>query len=221
MQRWIAAEYRIVFIALALIVAAGEAGAQSSPPMRQTRTKPSSRTPRKITCPDGDYAFCEAATCTATGRTIRGDGGTYPEASCLCPILYGPAMASLHSGNMKGSCDPPPGGVWSLFPPNAAADFPEIPQQSADWATAPVETQDCPASVNGNPVDYAGCFAYACKNYGTINGTRVAECFCRILTTTDPEFATQAGQCNPEACNEIPEGVTRTKKLNKGGRQCK
>jgi hypothetical protein len=130
-------------------------------------------------------------------------------------------MASLHSGNMQGSCDPPPGGVWSLFPPNAAEDYPEIPQASAGWAPARTLSQDCPSSVNGAPVYFAGCFAYACQDYGTINGTKVAQCFCRMLTTDAAEFATQAGQCNPEACNEIPEGVTKAKKVHRGGEQCK
>ncbi|HTY57075.1 MAG TPA: hypothetical protein VMB26_17840 [Candidatus Binataceae bacterium] len=201
----------IGFLTIVLLIAAGPLGPQFA------ESKPTPK--RKTICPSADFAFCEAATCTATGRMIEGDGGTFPEASCLCPVIHGPAVASLHAGNMQGSCDPPPDGVWSLFPPNAAANYPDIPQASANWQSAPTPTQDCPASVNGQPVYFAGCFAYACKDYGTINGTRLAQCFCRMLTTNADEFATQAGQCNPDACNEIPEGVTRSHKLGKG-RQC-
>ena len=156
-------------------------------------------------CPAQDYALCAASTCTATGGTIQGPRGvgTFPEASCLCPILHGQALAALNCGNMQASCEPPPGGVWSLFPSKKRR---YLPQQITNWQPAQYPEQDCPSSKDGAAVYFALCFSYACEDAGKINGVRVARCYCPMETTDEGDFATQAGQCDQNVCDEIPEG---------------
>ena len=204
----------LVLVVLVLLLPAVPAGAQLSSAEESAASNPSDKHQLTL-CPPQDYAFCEAATCTATGGTIQGPGGvgTFPEAACLCPILFGRALADLNGGNMQESCESPPNGVWSMFPPTGRN---EVPQESTGWQNAPAPTQDCPGTHDGAPVYFAGCFSYACDDIGTINGTRVARCFCRMLTTDEADFATQAGQCDPAVCYRIPEGLTRDKAIRHG-----
>lgn len=201
----------MILTVLALLLAADPVSAQLS---NESGDSGAHRSKRRLTlCPSQDYALCEAATCTATGGTIQGPAGvgTFPEASCLCPIFHGQALANLHGGNMQGSCDQPADGVWSLYPPGGRKD---VPQESAGWQVAPTPIQNCRSTVNGTPLYFAGCFSYACEDVGTIKGARVAQCFCRMLTTEADQFATRAGQCNPDVCNEIPEGLAPRGALN-------
>ena len=203
-----------MILVLVLLLPAVPAGAQLSS-AEENAASDSSDKHHLTLCPPQDYAFCDASTCTATGGTIQGPGGagTFPEAACLCPILFGRAFADLHGGNMQGSCQPPPNGLWSMFPPDERID---VPQEATDWQAAPAPTQDCPSKINGAPVYFAGCFSYACDDIGTINGARVARCFCRMLTTDEADFATAAGRCDPATCSQIPEGLTRDRAIRHG-----
>lgn len=80
----------------------------------------------------GDFALCAASSCMSTGGKIKVNGKNFPAALCECPILNGWSIADLNSGNMTGSCDPPPNGVWSLYFP-----LTEVPQE---YTTPPWQT---------------------------------------------------------------------------------
>ena len=82
--------------------------------------------PAGITACKGDFALCAASNCTPVlnpdgtpkmirARTEGGGFASYPEMSCMCPILRGAAIADVTGGNMRGSCAAPSkNGVWSL-----------------------------------------------------------------------------------------------------------
>ena len=81
--------------------------------------------PTGVTTCSGEFALCAASTCTPVldskgnpkmiqVRVAGGGLASYPEMSCICPILKGKAIADVNSGNMRGSCAAPKNGVWSL-----------------------------------------------------------------------------------------------------------
>jgi hypothetical protein len=169
----------------------------------------------------GAFALCASSTCTPTGSTIAVNvqgGGTasFPEASCLCPLVNGPALADVTGGNMQGSCAPPgKGQVWSLYEPKS-----NLPQQVNNWSRKPAETavsfQLCSAGLGvGNT--FANCFSFACtinKDSKSTNGVKTATCFCPLgenpdgsAVPADTAVITPAGQCNSDVCAEDPVGA--------------
>lgn len=168
--------------------------------------------PELTLCP-GQFALCAAATCRQTGRTFPGT--KFPEVVCQCPVLDGPALADVTGGNMQGDCAPPVDpetkkpGVWSLFWPQL-----EIPQQvQGAWRkNVPALPHNCP-SRQGNPPEpvlFAQCFSYSCKNVRTVDGVAIADCYCpaqHVLDSSKQQFAVQAGQCDASVCNQIPVGA--------------
>jgi len=150
-----------------------------------------------------DFALCAASTCTPIpGGTVTNNAGqTFPSASCLCPILPGPALADLNAGNMNGTncAAPRTGGVWSLFWPNL-----KIPQQtrSGKWRTLPSLPQNCPGTSNGGQI--VNCFSWSCRRIGKKNGVPVAQCTCPIQLTPGDTFAIQSGLCDQSACDDFP-----------------
>jgi hypothetical protein len=160
----------------------------------------------------GDFALCDATACTPTGRTIAtNNGSSYPEASCICPILNGRAVADPAGGNMKNSCAPPdsPGGIWSLFAPRD-----HIPQAITNWSTVPSKSKAdiliCKASLNLG-AQMVNCFSFACTKIKPINGVKLADCRCPIgvglLNAPQPPattFGTLAGQGDSNYCAKHP-----------------
>ena len=163
---------------------------------------------------EGEFALCAASTCTPTGGSITVNvtaGGTasFPEADCTCPVLSGLAIADLTGGNMKGSCEPPPGQIWSTYSPRR-----HIPQAITGWSRQPAQTlappQICPASLNlGDQM--VNCFSFACDPAGEVNGVQVATCHCALGESLDgtpvlpnTAFGTQAGQGDQAICAEHP-----------------
>jgi hypothetical protein len=150
-----------------------------------------------------DFALCAASTCNPIpGGTVTNSAGqTFPSATCLCPILPGPALADVNAGNMNGAdCTAPPnGGVWSLFWPNL-----RIPQQtsSGKWKTLPALPQNCPGSSDGGQI--VNCFSWSCTRLGKVNGVAVAQCTCPIQPVPGDTFAIQSGQCDQSACDDFP-----------------
>jgi hypothetical protein len=149
------------------------------------------------------YALCAASTCTPIpNATVTNSAGeTFPAASCLCPILPGPALADVNAGNMNGKdCSPPAdGGVWSLFWLNLT-----IPQETAKgiWRKLPAIPQNCPGSSNDGQI--VNCFSWSCTRAGKMNGVAVAQCTCPIQPVPGDTFAIQSGLCNQSACDEFP-----------------
>lgn len=102
---------------------------------------------------NGYFALCAAATCKETSKRITvnvtsGGTATFPQLDCTCPLFYGPSIADVAGGNMKGSCSPPVSdqfGIWSLYSPRT-----EIPQEISNWAqsgpAAAASPQICPKS---------------------------------------------------------------------------
>ena len=141
---------------------------------------------------------------------------SFPEASCLCPLVNGPALADVTGGNMQGSCAPPgKGQVWSLYEPKS-----NLPQQVNNWSRKPAETavsfQLCSAGLGvGNT--FANCFSFACtinKDSKSTNGVKTATCFCPLgenpdgsAVPADTAVITPAGQCNSDVCAEDPVGA--------------
>jgi hypothetical protein len=112
---------------------------------------------------------------------------------------------------MKGSCQPPPGMIWSLYQANS-----HIPQEINDWkkngpkAAAPAYT------CTGSDVTLSNCFSFACVRAGKIKGVPVATCFCPIQefdaqpVPVGTPITTQSGQCaiaNPSVCTQYPVGA--------------
>jgi hypothetical protein len=177
------------------------------------------------TCP-GDYALCDASTCTATGEMIEVNTfvGTrpFPEAECTCPIFPGPALGDLGGGNMgpplgPGNCTPPTAGIpptvgmgddgiWSLFSLET-----NIPQEINNWSRGEKQTATSFLTCDAPDTTFANCFSFACVRAGTIRGVEVATCFCAIGeslrgTPVAPgtPFETKAGQGNTDICSQLP-----------------
>ncbi len=163
-------------------------------------------------CP-GPFALCAASTCSKTGHLFPNT--KFPELVCQCPVLQGPALAMLNGGNMGDTCVPPkdPGsdkrGIWSLY--STVSTFPQ--KINGTWQKD-VESKimGCPARSSTQPpkpIVYGQCFSFACRNVREENGVLIADCYCPGEHVIDPKntsFATQAGQCNQSACNDIPVG---------------
>ena len=176
--------------------------------------------PTGVTTCSGEFALCAASTCTpvldSQGQPkmiqVRVAGGglaSYPEMSCVCPVLKGKAaIADVNSGNMRGSCAAPSkNGVWSLY-----SFRQHIPQAVNSWATSPlaktkVTGQVCAGTPNAiAPV--VNCFSFACSPAQSINGVKLADCRCPLGETLNggpvavgQGFITDAGQGNPANCN--------------------
>jgi hypothetical protein len=168
-------------------------------------------------CP-GSFALCAAATCFATGKTIKVNvtgGGTaeYPEVQCTCPVVSGVGVADLNGGNMQGSCAPPsPTQIWSIYTPRA-----QIPQAINNWTQLPpgnlAPPQVCAASLNVGNLQ-ANCFSFLCRLGGvTPTGVRLATCNCPMgedfngnPVSAGTAFITQAGQLNKATCFDHPVG---------------
>ena len=100
----------------------------------------------------GYFALCAASTCKPTGgqitvRTATGGTATFPEADCTCPVILGPSIANLAGGNMQGSCEPPPGQIWSTYQPR-----PNIPQALTNWVPTLPEAAAPPFSAQSASV---------------------------------------------------------------------
>ena len=145
-----------------------------------------------------------------TRRAVARTGRNYPhtvlpEVKCTCPVLPGPSIANL-AGEMKGSCDRPKDGVWSLY--SLAQSFPQ--NVNGTWqSSVPAKVQSCPrTSSNGKLNLYGQCFSYSCRNLHRENDIELADCYCPGLVVVGSQrtFATQAGQCGVQVCSEIPVG---------------
>jgi len=160
-----------------------------------TATPTATSTPNLVLCPQ-DFALCAAATCEKTDGTITlNDGKTYPAVSCTCPVLPGPAIADLNAGNMKGSCTPPPDGVWSIYQIDS-----DIPQVDADptWSEAPASALVCPGGL-----EFAQCWNLACTLGSIVNGQQLAICTCPLERAVTP-FASESGLAGESICTQIP-----------------
>jgi hypothetical protein len=162
----------------------------------------------------GYFALCAASTCTPTGKqiavnTITGRTRNFPEADCTCPVILGTSIANLSGGNMKGSCEPGPGQIWSSYQVR-----PDIPQALTNWVPHLPEDaappQVCPGSLNNQ---YAQCFSFSCDTETYINNVPVVTCHCAIGATlaglpAQPQssFPTQAGQGDQAICADLPVG---------------
>lgn len=163
----------------------------------------------------GYYALCDASTCTPTGGTVTVNvigGGTaeFPEADCVCPILYGSATADLNGGQMSGSCAPPSADeLWSIW---SRAKY--VPQAVHDWAQwgplARAKKQICPASLNLGDKS-VNCFGFVCDSARLINSVPVVTCHCALgeafdgtAVSPDTAFWTDAGQGDPVFCSQYP-----------------
>jgi hypothetical protein len=149
---------------------------------------------RGLTFCYGDYALCAAATCTPTGRKIKVKGKKFPAASCECPILNGWNIADLSGGNMNGSCDPPPNGVWSTYFP-----LTEVPQENTvpAWQTESATPLSCPG---GKAREFAECFSFSCVLDGSVNGQALAKCTCPI-EKAPKQWVTAGGNCDTSNCS--------------------
>jgi hypothetical protein len=159
----------------------------------------------------GYFALCAASTCQPIKHktitvNVTGDGNAeFPQADCTCPIFSGHAIADVTGGNMKGSCAPPAGKIWSLY--SVRKEIPQAPDWDPETAAPP---QVCPKSLNlGNQL--VNCFSFLCDSERYINGVPVATCHCPIGeslggTSVDKHtaFVTQAGQGDQDVCAEHP-----------------
>jgi len=165
--------------------------AETDPKVTPTATS----TPNLVLCPQ-NFALCAAATCEKTDGTITlNDGRTYPSVTCTCPVLPGPAIADVNAGNMKGSCTPPPDGVWSIYQVDS-----DIPQASADptWSEAPASALVCPSGL-----EFAQCWNFACTLGAVVNGQQLATCTCPLERAVTA-FASESGLAGESICTEIP-----------------
>ena len=189
----------------------------------QSKTTALPPLPAGITTCKGDFALCAASNCTpvlnadGTPKMIRarvsgGGVASYPEMSCLCPILKGgAAIADLNGGNMRGSCAAPSkNGVWSLY-----SFRQHIPQAVNGWATSPpsktkVTGQVCTVAATAAP-PVVNCFSFACSPAKSINGVKLADCRCPLGETLDggpvalgQSYITDAAQCALAVGGPIP-----------------
>ena len=128
----------------------------------------------------GDYALCDASTCTQTGGTIEvicpdcpavqgcptGTAGIagiacFPEAECICPIFPGPALAIVNSGNMgeplgPGDCTPPTMVRGMDVGDNGIWSYfsleTNIPQEINNWNTGKKKSETCFLSCSSPPL---------------------------------------------------------------------
>jgi hypothetical protein len=162
---------------------------------------PSAKAEQQLTICYGKFALCAASTCTPTGKTIKVNNGTeYPEVECRCPILNGGALADLTAGNMQGSCDQTDENhVWSLFAPRL-----HYPQEASGFSKKPKDMrariQKCDKSLQQG-YNASNCFSFNCE----IGKDGIAICKCPMgQVPAETTFLTEAGQGDPEACNQHP-----------------
>ncbi|HEV7517647.1 MAG TPA: hypothetical protein VGR07_15210 [Thermoanaerobaculia bacterium] len=120
--------------------------------------------PTHLTICHGSYALCDKATCQPIAGTQN--------VTCTCPVLTGPAIASL--AQLKGSCTPPPGKVYSLF---STPGFDSLLR--------------CPKGAS----HYAQCWNATCI---LAPGGKEAACTCPLCTGS---FSTPGGDCNVANCS--------------------
>lgn len=156
----------------------------------------------------GQYALCDASTCTPTGKTITTtSGATYPEVICRCPILHGSAVADLSAGNMTGSCDASgPNHVWSLYAPRM--NFRQEWQDFSRWPQDKnAKIQVCGADLMQG-ANSANCFSFDCEK----GKDGIAICHCPMgQVPANTAFVTLAGQGDPAACSQHPVSLPLTK----------
>jgi len=163
----------------------------------------------------GNYALCDASTCTPTGGTVTvnviGDGtAEFPEADCTCPVIYGRFTADVNGGQMSGSCAPPsPDEVWSIW---SSAKY--VPQAMNGWVQwgplARAKRQICPADLHLGDQS-VNCFGFACDSVRLINSVPVVTCHCALgedfsgrAVPADTAFWTDAGQEHQDFCSQNP-----------------
>jgi hypothetical protein len=118
-----------------------------------------------LTICTGAYALCDKSTCKA---------GASGQTECTCPVLNGPAIASLDQ--LGGSCTPKEKGVvYSLF---SLQGF------------KPSQQLSCPAGTH-----FAQCWNATCK---LLPGGKTATCLCPLCPGP---FVTPGGSCNPANCS--------------------
>jgi hypothetical protein len=173
-------------------------GKKTATPTPTATTTPSATPTVSLTICPQDFALCAASTCVETGGTItQNDGQTFPAVTCSCPVIHGPGIADVNAGNMKGSCEPPAGGVWSIYWPKE-----NIPQAAATpaWSEAPAPFIVCSAGL-----PFGQCWNFACTLGEIVDGQQLANCTCPEETTTTL-WATQGGFQGEPVCSEIPVG---------------
>jgi hypothetical protein len=153
----------------------------------------------------GEYALCAASGATPTGNTIKVNGHKFDEAVAICPVLKGDSVANLDL--MNGSCDAPPGKVWSLF--SSQFSFP----QATTWSNSTAQPRSfITTSASGGGM--SDMWSFICdKQLKKVNGVTLANCYGPInfnpLTNTSVPVGstviTQApvGVMNPVS-SEIP-----------------
>ena len=130
--------------------------------------------PTHMTVCQGQYALCDKATCQPIPGT--------QSVTCTCPVLTGLAFASL--SQLKGSCTPPRGVVYSLFS-----------EQGFDSLLR------CPKQVSSKNSHYAQCWNATCV---LAPDGQEAKCTCALC---NGDFSTPGGDCNVNNCvNEILVG---------------
>jgi len=156
---------RAIGVVLGVLVALAAAGPLAAEPT-------CSLNPKGLTICNGAYALCDKATCKA---------GANGQTECTCPVLKGPAIASLDQ--LGGSCTPTQKGVvYSLF---SLQGF----QQGQQLA--------CPQGTQ-----FAQCWNATCK---LLPGGKKATCLCPLCPGP---FVTPGGSCNPASCkSEILVGA--------------
>jgi len=118
---------------------------------------------------NGEFALCAASASVPTGKTIRVDGKEFQEGMAVCPVLKGKAVANYDL--MKGSCQAPPGKVWSLF--STVTEYPQAPS----WAVVTMT----PRTFVTNTEPGGGMsnqWAMMCvKQAKKVNGVQLANCY--------------------------------------------
>ena len=143
---------------LGMLVALGAAGRLAAEPTCSLDIK-------GLTICTGAYALCDKATCKA---------GASGQTECTCPVLNGPAIASLDQ--LGGSCTPTQKGVvYSLF---------------SFQGFKPSQQLACPAGTH-----FAQCWNATCK---LLPGGKKATCLCPLCPGP---FVTPGGSCNPASCS--------------------
>lgn len=193
----------------------------------ESRAAPKSNTDIML-CKNVQYALCAASTCKKTGKKMAvntPEGGTrdFPEAECTCPVLPAGdtgAFANVNGGNMQGSCEPPPNGVWSLY-----QNLNNFPQKIYGWNYHDSAINStCTADLKLGE-KFVNCWSFSCDKIRTVtseDGTQVtlATCHCPIgedvlsALPTKPKtgFVTRAGGALPteaeqrKFCGKLPVG---------------
>ena len=116
---------------------------------------------------NGEYALCAASGSTPTGKTITINGKVFQEGMAVCPVLTGRSIANRDL--MKGSCNAPPGKVWSLF--STVSEAPQAPS----WAVAPMVHRTFTLSKTEG---MSNQWAMLCdKQAKPVNGVTLASCY--------------------------------------------